>query len=117
IDRHRIGDPGRRRSRQRHDPEDEGERAAADAEINAGNPLRRRAVPERCKLPFTNPASTSTTASLSAIFCIEAGGGRIDACRDRMPFQLARSSPTSRWIEITITSLLVRRTGWRIVCR
>jgi len=34
-----------------------------------------------------------------------------------MPFQLARSSPTSRRIEIAIASLLVRRAGWSIVHR
>ncbi|WP_225125125.1 hypothetical protein [Bradyrhizobium sp. IC3123] len=42
-------------ARQRHDPEDEGERAAADAEINAGNPLRRREALERCKAALHQP--------------------------------------------------------------
>ena len=55
IDRHGIGNAGRRRPRQRHHPEDEGERAAADAEIDAGNPLRRREVIERRKATLHEP--------------------------------------------------------------
>ena len=50
IDRHGVGDARRRRALQRHHPEDEGQRAAADAEIDAGDPLRRaeaRAAPRR----------------------------------------------------------------------
>ena len=41
---HRVGDAGRRRALQRHHPEDEGERAARNAEIDRGGPLRRAEV-------------------------------------------------------------------------
>ena len=52
VDGHGVGHPGRRRPLQRQHPQDEGQRAAADAEIDAGYPLRRALscpTPRRCR--------------------------------------------------------------------
>ena len=41
VHRHGVGDAGRRGALQRHHPENEGERATRDPEIDCGDPLRR----------------------------------------------------------------------------
>ena len=62
VDGHGRGDAGRRRPLQRHHPKDEGQRAAADAEINAGNPLRGVEAAERRDASGQGPTKISAAA-------------------------------------------------------